>query len=246
MSGSRINWKNRVLRFKDRTTGELLDVAAARKLIDDFDYTAINTNVWTDLDLNSATTTAPATSIFKMEIGQVNENAAAGLYGRDDKLWNIDKGLIFEVCLAIHTAPTLTTEIGFGVMNDSYGADSMRFLLADEIAKYAFMGFYTTVGAGLRLCIRTDDNTAFSGIVDTGETVALDVYHVYAIDFTDPSNVYFYLDGNRLAAETTFKMNTAADLMVQPWICVYKHDDATTLAAGEVYLDYIKMFQPAR
>lgn len=245
MGATKAKWRGNQLAFYDGTTHETVRPIAPIVFYDDF-LGAIDTNFWTDLDLNSATTTAPAASIFACEIGQVHENAAAGLYGKDDKPFNIDKGLIFECRMAVHTAPTLTTEIGFGVMNDSYGADSMRFMLADECAKYSFFGFYTTSGAGLTPIIRTDDGTAASGVVTTGTTVVLDVYHVYRIDFTNSADVKFYIDGVGVATSTTFKMNTAANLLVQPWLMVYKHDDATTAAAGEMYLDYVKIWQATR
>jgi hypothetical protein len=246
MGATKAKWRGNQLAFYDGTTYETVRPVAPIYLYDDFLGTAINGDIWTDLDLNNATTTAPAASIFKCEIGQVNENAAAGLYGTDSKGFDMGKGLIFECRLAVHTAPTLTTEIGFGMMNDSYGADSMRFLLADECAKYAFFGFYTTVGAGLTAVVRTDDSSNASGIVSTATTVVLDVYHIYRIDFTDLASVKFYIDGVRVAPATTFKMDLAASLTAQPWIMVYKHDDATTAAAGEFYLDYVKIWQATR
>lgn len=246
MGSTRAKWRNNQLAFYDSTTFETVRPVAPIYFFDDFLGTAIDTNFWTDLDLNSATTTAPPASIFVCEIGQVHENAAAGLYSKDDKPWNIDKGLIFECRMAIHTAPTLTTEIGMGMINDSYGADSMRFMLADECAKYAFFGLYTSSGSGLVPIIRTDDATAASGIVSTATTLVLDTYYVFRIDFTDSSSVKFYINGAQVASSTTFKMNTAANLMVQPWICVYKHDDATTAAAGEFYLDYVRIWQATR
>lgn len=246
MGQTKSKWRGGQLAFYDGSTHETVKPIAPIVLYDDFLGTVVNTDIWTDLDLNSATTTAPALSIFKCEIGQANENAAAGLYGKDDLVWNIDNGLVFECRLAIHTAPTLTTEIGFGMINDTYGADSMRFLLADECAKYAFFGLYTTSGAGLVPVIRTDDATAASGIVTTGKTLVLDTYYVFRIDFTNSAAVKFYIDGVEMASTTTFLMNTAANLKMQPWICVYKHDDATTSAAGEFYLDYVKIWQATR
>jgi len=247
MGETRADWRGNQLFFRDGSTYETVKPIAPIVFYDDFLGTVLNTDFWTDLDLNSATTAAPALSVFDCEIGQVNENAAAGCYGKDDKAFNIGKGLIFECRLAVVTAPTLTTEIGFGVMNDSYGADSMRFLLADEVAKYAFFGFYTTVGAGLIPVIRTDDGTHDSGIISSAITaVALNAYHVYRIDFTSLEDVKFYIDGVGVATSTTFVMHTAASLTVQPWICVYKHDDATTSAAGEFKLDYVKMWQATR
>ena len=246
MGQTKSKWRGGQLAFYDGTTYETVLPLAPVLLEDDFLGTAINADIWTDLDLNSATTTAPAASIFKCEIGQMNENAAAGLYGRDDKPWNIDKGLIFEARLAVVTAPTLTTEIGLGMMNDSYGAGSQRFMLADEVAKYAFFGLYTTSGAGLIPIIRTDDGTADSGIISTGKTLTLGTYYTFKIDFTNSASVLFFIDGVQMAPATTFKMNTAANLLTQPWIMVYKASDATTAAAGEFNLDYVRIWQATR
>jgi hypothetical protein len=153
--------------------------------------------------------------------------------------------LIFETRLAVTAAAASTGEIGFGVMNDSYGADSMRFLLADEVAKYAFFGFYTTLGAGLIPVIRTDDGTKDSTIISSGiAAITLADYHVYRIDFTSLADVKFYIDGVGVATTTTFAMDTAASLTVQPWLMVYKHDGDG--GRGSIKIDYVKIWQATR
>ena len=141
MGQTKAKWRNGQLAFYDGSTFETVEPMAPVVMMDDFFGTAYNTDIWTALDLNSATLTVPAASVGAASIGAVHENAAAGLYGKDDKAWNLDKGFIFECRMTLVTAPTLTTEVGFGVMNDSYGAASMLFMLGDEIAKYAFFGF---------------------------------------------------------------------------------------------------------
>jgi hypothetical protein len=237
---------NQYGRVYKKTTHETLRVEGASiALIDDFNGDAFD-KPWTELDLNSATCTVPASGYWGASIGAVNENAAGGIYFADNKPFDIGKGFIFETRLAVHTAPTLTTEIQFGVMNDSYGADSQRFMLADEVAKYAMFGFYTTLGSGLTAAIRTDDGTLDSTVVSSATSVVLDAYHIFRIEFLTLASVKFYIDGARVASTTTFAMNTAATLTVQPWLMVYKHDDATTSAAGEFYVDYVKCFQLAR
>ena len=246
MGNTKSKWKNGQLAFYDGTTQETTQPLAPTMLYDDFLGTVYNSDVWTALDLNSATLTVPAASVGVAAIGAVNENAAAGVYGMDDKPWNIDKGLIYECRMAVAVAPTLTTEVGFGMMNDSYGAASMLFMLADEIAKYAFFGFYTTSGSGLIPIIRTDDGTAASGIVTTGTTIVAGAYNVYRIDFTDSADVKFYINGVGVATSTTFKMDTAANLMTQPWMAVYKASDGTTSAAGTINFDYIRIWQATR
>jgi hypothetical protein len=241
MGTTKSKWRNGQLAFYDGTTYETVLPVAPVMFYDDF-LGAINLDVWTDLDLNSATTTAPAASVFNCSIGAVNENAAAGLYFKDDKPFNIDKGLIFECRLSVAVAPANTAEIHIGVMNDSYGANSQGVVLNDEIAKVAFFTFC----ASLNCRIYTDDGTERQADVDTGITVVAGVYHIYRIDFTDSAAVKFYIDGVQVAASTTFKMDTAAGLMVQPWIMVYKKNDAGTNAAGTIDIDYVKIWQATR
>lgn len=245
MGNTKSKWRNRQLAFYDGSTFETIQPMAPTVLEDDFLGTAYNGDIWTSLDLNSATLTVPASSVGSASIGAVNENAVAGVYGKDDKAWNIDKGLIFECRMTPHVAPNLTVEMGFGVMNDSYGAASMRFMIADEIAKYAFFGFYTTSGAGLMPIIRTDDGTNDSGIISTAVTVVEETHNIYRIDFTDPSDVLFFIDGAGVATGTTFDMSTGADLMVQPWIAVYKNDGNVS-DEGTINWDYIRMWQATR
>jgi len=246
MGTTKSKWRGQQLAFYDSATHETVEPMAPVYFNDDFLGTAYNGDVWTSLDLNSATLTVPAASVGAASIGAVNENAAAGVYGKDDKPYNVDKGLIFECRMALAVAPTLTTEVGFGLMNDSYGAASMRFMLADEIAKYAFFGFYLTAGTGLTAVIRTDDGTSDSGIISTATTVTLGTHNVYRMDFTDPANVLFYIDGVGVATGTTFDMSAGANLMMQPWIAVYKASDATTSAVGTINWDYIKIWQATR
>lgn len=250
MGNTGSKWRGGQLAFYDKTTHETVQPLAPVVFMDDFLGTAINTDVWTDLDLNSATTTAPAASIFVCAIGAVNENAAAGLYGASatgDKPWNLDKGVIFETRMAVAVAPATTAEITFGLINDSYAADSMGCLVNNECAIYSFFGFYTTVGAGLIPVIRTNDGVNASGIVSSGiAALTPGEYHVYRIDFTDVADVKFYIDGVRVATTTTFNMSNGSNVMCQPWLMVYKKNDAGTNAAGTANWDYVRIWQATR
>jgi hypothetical protein len=245
MGATGAKWRGNQLAFYDKTTYETVKPIAPIVFFDDFLGTVINTDFWTDMDIAGGISTAPALSVFECALAAGNENQAAGCYGKDDKPFDIGKGLIFETRLAVTAAAASTGEIQFGVMNDSYGITSQRFLLADEIAKYAFFGFYTTVGAGLIPVIRTDDATHDSGIVSSGiAAVTLAEYHVYRIDFTSLESVKFYIDGVGVATTTTFIMHSAASLTVQPWLMVYKHDGDG--GRGSIKIDYVKIWQATR
>lgn len=243
MGSTKSKWRGNQMAFYDGTTFETVKPIAPVVLYDDFLVTIPDTNVWTEVDVGDSTK-ANALGILQYHLHATNEAEDVGLYFRDSKAFNIDKGLIVEFRAAVHIAPVSPGEMYFGVINDSYGADSMRAFVALELAKFAVMGFYATVGAGLGLCIRTGDGTAVSGIIDTGQTVSLDVFHVYRMDFTTSSAVLFYMDGVQVAGSTTFKMNTAANLMVQPIALATKHDNVAGI--GDLYIDYIKVWQATR
>jgi hypothetical protein len=191
-------------------------------------------------------TKAIAASVLTYHLHVTAETEEAGIYASDDKAWNLDKGPIFECRLAVHVAPTLGAEFMIGVQNDSFGTGSMRMLVADECSIYAAFGFYTTVGAGLIPVIRTDDNTAHaSGIVSTAiSALSLDAYHIYRIDFTDVANVKFFVDGVGVATATTFDMSAGANVMVQPMVLAQKN--GANAGLGDIYVDYIKMWQATR
>jgi hypothetical protein len=126
MGSTRAKWRGNQLAFYDGTTYETVKPIAPIVFYDDFLGTVINTDFWTDIDLNTGTTTAPALSVFECTLGAGNENQVAGCYGKDDKAFDIGKGLIFETRLAVTAAAASTGEIQFGVMNDSYGVTSQR------------------------------------------------------------------------------------------------------------------------
>jgi hypothetical protein len=147
--------------------------------------------------------------------------------------------------VAVSVAPTDGTEFVFGLFTDSYTTGANRILLADELTKYVAFGFYTTIGAGLIPVIRTDDGTTNSGIISTAITaVALNAYHVFRIDVTDPANVKFYVDGVGVATGTTFGVSAGSNVMVQPQVIAQKVGADAGL--GTFLLDYVKVWQNSR
>jgi hypothetical protein len=242
--GTKSYYRNGVKTWFDKTTYERLLSAHPVQLMDDFLGGVVNTNHWTEVDVGDSTK-AIAASILTYHLHVTGETEEAGIYQRDDKCFNLDKGPIFECRLAVHVAPTLGGEFMIGVQNDNYSAGSNRILNADETSIYAAFGFYATLDAGLGVAIRTDDNSAHaSGIVDSGVNVVLDAYHIYRIDFTEVDNVLFYIDGVQVASGTTFDMSNGSNVMVQPIVMVQKNGADAGL--GDIYVDYIKMFQATR
>jgi hypothetical protein len=211
---------------------------------DDFLGTAINGDVWTKIDVGAGSTAigSSAITVTQNVAGATDEN---GIYMTNDKPFNMDKGPIFETRMAVSVAPTIGSEIIFGLMKDSLTPGAGRILLADELLVYAMFGFYLTVGAGLIPVIRTKDAGANSGIVSTGVTAfSLSAYHIFRIDCTTPSNIKFYVDGVGVATTTTFNVSNAANVMVQPILTSQKVGADAGL--GTALFDYVKIWQATR
>lgn len=243
MGQTKSKWRAGQLAFYDGTTYETVKPLAPTILYDDFLGTTLNGDFWTAADTGAgAVTQAASNLIFTTNVaGATDEN---GVYGKDDKAWNADKGFIFECRAKLTVAPTIGTEILLGVQNDNWTAGANRKLVADEVAIGAFFGFYTTVGAGLVAVIRTDDAANNSGIVSTGVTSVAGTYQVFRIDFTEVANVKFYIDGVNVCSTTTFNMSNGANIMFQPLVVAQKV--GVDAGLGILYLDYIRIWQPTR
>ena len=217
MGQTKSKWKNGQIAFYDGSTYETVKPIAPAILYDDFLGTTTNTDIWTSLH-NGGGSIAHATSNLTLSLAGAGATEEEGVSGKDDKAWNADKGFIFECRLKLTTAPTLTAEVIMGVQNDNWGAGANRSFAADEVTIGAFFGFYSTVGAGLVAQIRTD--------------------------FTDATNVLFYIDGVAVATSTTFDMSNGTNIMFQPVVVIQKVGAGGE--AGVCVLDYIKMWQPTR
>ena len=235
---------NQFTRIYDPYTHETQRIEGATlELKDDFLCGVVNTNRWTEVEVGDSTK-AISGGILTYHLHVTGETEEAGIYSRDSKDFNLDKGVIFECRLAVHVAPTVGGEFLIGFQNDNYGTGSNRILNADETAIYSAFGFYATLGSGLTAAIRTDDSVNASGIISSATTVVLDAYHIYRIDCTDVTSVKFYIDGVRVAPTTTFVMSQGSNVMVQPIVMAQKNGADAGL--GDIYVDYIKMWQLAR
>lgn len=236
---------NQFTRIYDSVTHETLDILGAKlALKDDFLCGVVDTNKWTEVDVGDSTK-AIAAGVLTYHLHATAETEEAAIYSRDSKDFNLDKGVIFECRAAVHVAPTVGGEFMIGFQNDSYSAGSNRILNADETAIYAAFGYYATLGAGLIPAIRTDDSANASGIISSAVSAhVLDAYHIFRIDVTDVTKVKFYIDGVRVASTTTFNMSQGSNVMVQPIVMAQKNGADAGL--GDIYVDYIKIWQLAR
>lgn len=236
-------------RIYDISTHETIEILNAKvKFVDDF----LNTTIFTTTEhgpwLKKDTSAAGATfedivadqsgGVMKLELDEgQNEKEEAGIYFGDGLTFNLDKGVIFEARAAIHTTPTLQSEIYFGLAN-AY----VEGPIAEADAGPTVHAFFCFDGA-LTPTIHTDDASTDNNAIATGVTEVLDTYSIFRIDASDLTSVKFYIDGARVGSATTFVMTNGANVVVQPFLMAHKE---TSAGDGVVYVDYCKVWQLAR
>jgi hypothetical protein len=211
---------------------------------DDFRNTTIFTTTehgpWLLKDTGAATEAIVANQscgVVGLLLTNGNEKQEAGITHGDSLTFNLDKGVIFEARVAVHTAPTDQAELYFGVSN-AY----VEGPIAEADAGPTVHAFFCFDG-GLVCTLHTDDASTDNNAVATGITVVEDAYHVFRIDATVVTSIKFYIDGTRVAASTTFDMSNGTNVVVQPYLNSHKEAGA---GVGGLYVDYVKVWQLAR
>jgi hypothetical protein len=116
----------------------------------------------------------------------------------------------------------------------AFGMGSAR---ADDPDAIAANAMFRVITAGLTaLVVESDDGTNDNDDKATGKTLVA-AYKKFYIDFQNKADVKFYIDGDRVAASTTFDMsNYSAGL--QPFVQIQKTADTNT---DSVVVDYIEI-----
>ena len=169
-----------------------------------------------------------ANGTFTGALDATSEKQEASLYNGDVRNFVLGQGLIYEALVKIGTLPTGNAKIVLG-LNGAWADDP------DTVANSCY---FKLAGSGVVNC-RVFDNSV--------ETVATDVtltnaaFHLFRIDFTDLTDIRFYIDGNRAAGATTFSFggNAAAQLM-QAYFSAYK---ASGTGVGGYEVDFVRLSQ---
>lgn len=243
-------YSDQYCRIENPSTHETLRIeGAAVEFVEDFLNTDINVAAagvcgWTKKDTSGAGDTYEAIvanqpgGVLKLELDEgQNEKEEAGLYFGDALNFNLDKGVVFECRATIHTAPTVQSEIYFGLAN-AY----VEGPIAEADAGPTIHALFCFDGA-LTPTLHTDDTSNDNDAVATGVTEVADTYSIFRIDASDVSDVKFYIDGARVGSGTTFDMSTGANVVVQPYLFAHKETGA---GDGVVYFDYVKVWQLSR
>ena len=160
----------------------------------------------------------------------------AGIDCGDVLCFSMDYGLQFETKAMPLVLPTATGELWIGVANANVETTIVG-------AGPTIHAFFVMDGSGI-VTIFTDDGAVAGAhnneAVATGVTLTAGVGACFRIDFTDVTNVKFYINGKRVAAGTTFNMNSAVvGRLVQPML------QAINFAAsvGTLSADYVRIWQ---
>lgn len=189
--------------------------------------------VWDVVDVGDATQAITADSscgVFKLHLAATSEAEDAVLYHGDNKTFDVGKNLIFEARVNVAVAPGTGVCAVFGMAGD-------HNLAKDSVTEAAWF----RLDASMAVKVETDDTTNDEDDVATGHTAVAGTYDVYRIDFSDLTNVKFFINGARVAESTTFDMSnlTAAEEQMQPYFSL---DKASGTGLGDLDVDYVRIF----
>ena len=110
---------------------------------------------------------------------------------------------------------------------------------ADGPDAITYSAFFTARASGLVYCDLDDNATDFDA--SSGVTAVNTDFLVCRIDFTDVTNVLFYINNARVATATTFAYAaTGANATMQLFASAYK---ASGTGVGTLTIDYVRAWQ---
>ena len=171
-----------------------------------------------------------ANGVIQCALTSDSQKQDACLYMGDQRGFDVSKGLIFEARVCVTVTPTLVAEAYWGLFDD--WTDGL-------VDSATYMACFCCDGSTSVYCESDDDATDESA--DSGVVAGTTTWRVYRIDFSDVTDVQFFIDGNRVASSTTFAYAAiGANAILQPAVGLYK---ASGAGVGTVQVDYIKIWQ---
>lgn len=225
--------------FYDDSTFETLMNSYPKQFVEEFKGAAggsvfDGTMIWKVIEVGASTNPTVAVVAdkdqFLLHLSADNEAQDVVLYQNDNKTFDVGEGLIFETRVNMAVAPGTGVTAVFGMCGD-------HNLDKDSNTEHAWFRF----DASMACKVETDDTTNDNDDVATGVTAVAGTYNIFRIDFTDTSDVKFFIDGARVASGTTFDMSnlTASEQQMQPYFSL---DKASGTGLGDINIDYVKIF----
>ena len=231
------NWHNTGRQvFYDGTTFETLMNSYPKQFVEEFKGAAggsvfDSTMIWHVVDVGDATEAIVADKDqFLLHLHATSEAEDAVLFQNDNKTFDVGEGLIFETRIDMAVSPGTGVVAVFGMAGD-------HNLDKDTVTEQAWF----RMDASLVLKTESDDTTNNNDDTATGITLVAGTYNIFRIDFTDLTDVKFFVDGARVASATPFDMSnlSAAEQQMQPYFSL---DKASGTGLGDMNIDYVKIF----
>jgi hypothetical protein len=168
-----------------------------------------------------------AGGIIRLALDATSEKQEATLYAADVLNWDMTKSAIFEARIANHVLPTGVAAMVFGLQTAWVDGP-------DNAARYA--QFQQSASGAVNIRTKDGTNTLSNA---SGVTLAVDAFHIFRIDATDPTNVRFFIDGAEVSTSGQMSFAaTGANAILQPYVSVYK---ASGTGVGTIDVDMIQV-----
>lgn len=239
-TGCKYNWHGTGQQvFYDLITHETLMNSYSKQFVEEFKGAAggsvfDGTMIWNTIEVGTSTNPTVAVVAdkdqFLLHLAADDEAEDVVLYHSDNKTFDVGEGLIFEARIDMAVSPGAGVVAVFGMCGD-------HALDKDANTEHAWF----RMDASLVLKVESDDTTNDNDDVATGITLVAGTYNIFRIDFTDMTDVKFFVDGARVAFGTTFDMSnlTASEQQMQPYFGL---DKASGTGLGDINIDYVKTF----
>lgn len=226
-------WLNQILTYFENTTQERVLPVAPVVFYDDFLGNALNTTAWGTRDAGGAAETVVADApngVIGLALDATSEIQLAGLDWADNRTLVLNQGLVLEARFRLSVLPTGAVVAVVGFCGDHNAA-------VDSVAESVW---FRADGNGV-ITVENDDTAHETSKVATGVTVTAGQWIIGRIDCSDPADVKFFVNGDRVAAGTTFNMSQVPALALQPVARIGKEGAATTV--GTLQVDYVRAWQ---
>ena len=152
--------------------------------------------------------------------------------GANNKTFDIGNGLIFETRINMSTIPMTGVTAVAGMVGDHH-------VDKDTVA---YQSWFRWQASAATLCESDDGVLQDNNDISTGLTAVAGTYNIYRIDFTDLTDIKYFVDGARVCASTTFDLSalSAANQQMQPYFSLDKTDGLDQL--GDMTIDYVKIW----
>lgn len=235
-------------RFKTRTDGNILSIIdlvtneslypyAPVRVKEDFMGQALDTTngpfAFRDTAGGTETIVADAPNgVLALALSATNEVQLAGIDQADQRGWVLNQNLVFEARVKLSVLPTTGVVACIGLCSDHNAA-------ADTVG--SSLWFRLDGATGGLITVECDDGTTETSKVTTGVTLTTADWAVLRIDCSDPTSVKFFINGEQVAASTTFNANATPTLALQMVARIGK--EAIGTPVGTLQVDYLSAWQ---